>query len=144
MSSNTNITIPPKSSLMEKAFSPLMQALYSFGLGLVGIVVTKLLSPETYYQFLFAFVGIVFYCLINAAVSIFRDSFVRYTMVSWWISIGLTIVLLLVARFISGVSIKVHPEFIQMLISLAIFYIVLSLAVRGIRAILNFIDNEKR
>src|SRR5690606_8449551 len=126
-----------------KIFSPLLSADCSLALGLAGIVVTKMSGMETSYQFVFAFTGIVVYCLVNAIISVFRDSFVRYTLVSWWIYIGLVIVLILADRFISGESIQTHKEFIQMLISLSIFYVVVSVMVRIIRAAWQFAENDK-
>src|SRR5690606_8101484 len=136
-----NKTTAPLNPLKGKIFSPLLQAVCALAIGLLGVVITKLAGMETYYQFVFAYTGIVIYCLANTIVSIFHDSFVRYTLVSWWIYAGLVIVLLLAARFVSGVSIREHREFIQMLISLTIFYVMASLIVRGICAILYFIDN---
>lgn len=138
-----NTTTPPLNFPSNKTFSPLLQAACSLVLGLVGIVVTKILGEETFYQFVFAFTGIVVYCLVNAIISVFRDSFVRYTLVSWWVYIGLVIILLLFARFISGESIQSHKEFIQMLISLSIFYVVVSVVVRIIRAVWQFAENDK-
>ena len=136
MNKETNITAK---------FTPLTQAAVALLFGLAGIVVTKFVFSETYYQFLFAFTGIVIYCLANVIISVSHDSFVRYTIVSWWLYIALIIVLLLTARFVSGEHITQHnKEFIQMLVSLTLFYVLASLAVRGIRAILDFIDNEKR
>ncbi|HEY0262714.1 MAG TPA: hypothetical protein VGB95_06785 [Chitinophagales bacterium] len=134
-----------KETNIAAKFTPLVQAGIALLLGLTGIVITKFIFDETFYQFIAAFTGIVIYCLVNAEGSIFHDSFVRYTIVSWWLYVALVIVLLLAARFISGEHIVEHnKEFIQMLISLSLFYVVASLAVRGIRGILEFMDSEKR
>lgn len=143
MNAQTNITASPKSSPPKRSFSPLAQAIAVLVLSLAGIAGTKLLGMDTSYQFLASFIGIVVYSLINVIISIFHESFVRYTMVSWWLYAGLTVVLLLAARFISGVSIRTHAEFIQMLISLTIFYVVTSILVRAIRAVWQFAENDK-
>ena len=143
MNTRTNITASPKSSLSKRFFSPLVQAIAVLVLSLAGIAGTKLLGMNTSYLFLTSFMGLGVYCLINVIISIFHESFVRYTMISWWLYAGLTVVLLLAARFISGVSIRAHAEFIQMLISLSIFYVVTSILVRGIRAVWQFAENDK-
>lgn len=130
-------------NILQKA-TPIIQASITVALSLTLIVLSKLSGFATYYQFLLAFIGIAVFCLFNLIISISHSSFVRYTVLSWWMYIALIILLLLAARFSSGVSIQQHPEFIQMLISLSIFYIVGSIAVRGIRAVMDFIDNEKR
>jgi hypothetical protein len=143
MNAQTNITASPKSSPSKRFFSPLAQAIAVLVLSLAGIAGTKLLGMDTSYQFLASFIGIVVYSLINVMISIFHESFVRYTMVSWWLYAGLTGGLLLAARFISGVSIRTHAEFIQMLISLTIFYVVTSILVRAIRAVWQFAENDK-
>ena len=142
MKKQVNITASLKSS-SSKRFSPLVQAICILVLSLVGIVGTKLLGIGSSYQFLTSFMGLGVYCLINVIISIFHESFVRYTMISWWLYAGLTVVLLLAARFISGVSIRAHAEFIQMLISLTIFYVVTSILVRAIRAVWQFAENDK-
>lgn len=144
MNEPTNMTASPKTSPSSKGmFPPLLQAIGILGISIIGIVGTKLFGLDSSYQFLAPFVGLGVYSLINAIISIFHESFVRYTMVSWWLYVGLTIVLLLTARFISGESIRKHPEYIQMLISLTIFYVVTSVLVRAIRAVWQLAENDK-
>jgi hypothetical protein len=80
---------------------------------------------------------------MNAVVSVFHETFMKYTGPSWMIFIGLIVVLLLSARLISGVSIWSLREYRMMLGSIVVFYIISSLLVRLVRAIWEFAEEDE-
>ena len=90
-----------------------------------------------------AFSGIVLYSMMNCVVSVFHESFVKYTWPSWWIFAALLIILLLAARLISGISIWALREYRMMLGSIVVFYIVTSILVRLIRAAWEFAEEDE-
>ena len=124
-------------------FNPLRQGLFALTLGVVGIVFCKLVSFSASAQFSLAFTGIILYCLLNSIISVFNPSFTKYTWPSWGVFAVLVIILLLTARYISGESIQAHKEFIKMLLSVSLFYMVLSVLVRLIRAMWEFAENDE-
>ncbi len=130
--------IPGTSSL-----TPQRQALACLSLSLLGMVFCHFAFAGTANEFLAAFSGIMFYSLMNPVLSIFHESFAKYTWPSWLYYIALLIVLLLAARYISGTSIWALPEYRMMLGSIAAFYIITSIMVRVIRAIWEFAESDE-
>lgn len=124
-------------------FSPLRQGLIALLIGFVGIVFCKIAGFSASAQFSLAFTGIILYCMLNSIVSVFNDSFAKYTWPSWGVFVVLVIVLLLSARYISGDSIQAHREFIKILLSVSLFYMVLSVLVRLIRTMWEFAENDE-
>ena len=129
--------------IISKNISPLKQALGSAIVSLLGIVLCHFILGKGNYEFMAAFSGIVFYCIMNSIISVFHDSFIKYTMPSWGLLVALLIFLLLAARLISGISIWSLPEYRMMLGSIAVFYIMISLMVRLIRLIWEFAENDE-
>lgn len=123
--------------------TPQLQALACFGLSLLGMVFCHFAFAGTATEFLAAFSGIMFYSLMNPVLSIFHTSFVKYTWPSWLYYLGLLVLLLLAARYISGTSIWALPEYRMMLGSIAAFYIITSIMVRVIRAIWEFAESDE-
>ena len=124
-------------------FSPLRQALACAGLSLVGMIICHFIFRGDSFEFMAAFTGIVLYCLVNSVVSVFHETFMKYTWPSWMIFIGLLVVLLLLARLISGVSIWSLREYRMMLGSIVVFYVISSLLVRLVRAIWEFAEEDE-
>ncbi len=124
-------------------FNPIRQGIVALALGLAGIFFCKLVSFSADAQFSLAFTGIILYCLMNSILSVFNESFAKYTWPSWAVFLVLVIVLLLSARVVSGESIQAHKEFIKMLLSISLFYMVLSVLVRLIRAMWEFAENDE-
>jgi hypothetical protein len=124
-------------------FSPLMQALACASLSITGMVLCHFIFKGDSFEFMAAFVGIVLFSLMNSVVSVFHESFIKYTWPSWWFFLGLLVVLLLIARLISGVSIWALREYRMMLGSIVVFYIITSLLVRVIRAIWEFAEADE-
>lgn len=126
-----------------RTFSPVKQGLVSLLSGVIIILVSRIFSADTMYSFLFAFVVIVAYCITNAFFSLFHDSFARYVWPSWGIFVVLTAMLLLFARLVSNSSIQEHREFIQMLISVVIFYVLFSLMIRLMRLLWQYAEADR-
>ncbi len=124
-------------------FTPLVQGGLTIVIGIVGMWISKLLGAESYFVFILSFVAIVFYSLMNNVLSIFQESFQKYTWPSWGVFLVLIVVLLLTARVLTGESIRQHSEFIKILLSVVLFYFVLSLMMRMIRAMWEFAENDE-
>jgi hypothetical protein len=124
-------------------FSPIRQALACAAISLSGMFVCHFVFRGGTTEFTAAFTGIVLFSMINSVVSIFNETFVKYTWPSWLLFIALLVVLLLCARYISGVSIWSLREYRMMLGSIVAFYVITSLMVRVIRAIWEFAENEE-
>ena len=125
-----------------KDASPLRQAVISAIIALACMLLSKLFLPNEGFEFAGAFVGIVFFCLMNSVISIFNEHFTKYTLPSYGVFIGLTAILLLTAKLISGISIWQLKEYRMMLTSITLFYFVVSLLVRLIRAIYIFAEES--
>ncbi|MCW3126709.1 MAG: hypothetical protein JWO03_2367 [Bacteroidetes bacterium] len=128
---------------ISNSFTPWKQALSCFVVSLMGIIFCHFVFRGQAYEFLVAFSGIVFYSLMNVVISIFHESFIKYTWPSWLFYIALIIVLLLSAKLISGTSIWQLPEYRMMLGSIVAFYIITSLMVRIVRAIWEFAESDE-
>ena len=129
---------------ISSSFTPLRQALACLIISSLGIVFCHFIFRGSSNEFLAAFSGIMFYSIMNPVLSIFHESFVKYTWPSWLFYSGLIVILLLAAKLASGTSIWALPEYRMMLGSIVAFYIITSLMVRMIRAIWEFAENEER
>ena len=123
--------------------SPFRQALACAALSVAGMVICHFLFKGAAYEFMSAFTGIVLFTIMNSVVSVFHETFIKYTWPSWLIFVVLLIVLLLSARFISGSSIREHREYVMMLGSIVAFYIITSILVRIVRAIWEFAEEDE-
>lgn len=130
-------------SRLIRTFSPVKQGLVSLLFGIVLMLLSRVISNDTMYSFLFAFVAVVAYCITNAFFSLFNESFVAYVWPSWGVFLVLTALLLLFARIVSNTSIQEHKEFIQMLISVVIFYMLFSLMMRLMRMLWQYAEADK-
>ena len=120
-------------TLVKHRINPFMQVGIALGMGWLGMLICKLFHIPGSPEYFAAFIAIIFYTLINTVVSIAHPSFFRYTLPSYYIFIFLVIVLLLSARYTSGVSIWNLEEYRMMLLSITIFYGVASILVRVLR-----------
>ncbi len=124
-------------TIVKRRATPLLQVGFSLFLGLAGIAVAHLIAHQPGREFFAAFVAIIFFVLTNVVISIAFDSYLRYTIISYYLYILLVVVLLLTARFVSGISIW-SPDmnaYRMMLISISIFYLIASHLIRGVKAI---------
>ncbi len=122
-------------TIVKKRATPLVQFVLAVLIGWLGMGICKLLHLETGTEYFAAFIAIILFCLINVVVSLAYESFLRYTVLCWYLYILLAGVLLLSAKFISGISIWNLYEYRMMLISISLFYLLASTLVRGIRLI---------
>lgn len=128
---------------IKSTFSPLRQALACAALSFIGMIICHFAFKGDSLEFSAAFIGIVLYALINSIISVFHETFVKYTWPSWMLFVALLVVLLLSARYISGISIWKLGEYRMMLGSVVVFYIITSLLVRLIRAIWEFAEQDE-
>jgi hypothetical protein len=112
------------------------------GIGWLGMLICKLFHIPGSPEYFAAFIAIIFYCLLNTVVSLAHPSFFRYTIPSYYLFIGLLIVLLLSARYTSGVSIWTLEEYRMMLLSIVVFYVMASILVRVVRYIYDMALND--
>ncbi len=122
-------------TIVKKRASPLVQFALAVLIGWAGMGICRLLHLEKGTEYFAAFIAIILFCLINVVVSLAYESFLRYTVLCWYLYILLVGLLLLSAKFSSGISIWNLYEFRMMLISVSLFYLLSSTMVRGIRLI---------
>jgi len=122
-------------TIVKKRASPLVQFALAVLIGWAGMGICRLLQLEKGTEYFAAFIAIILFCLINVVVSLAYESFLRYTVLCWYLYILLVGLLLLSAKFSSGISIWNLYEFRMMLISVSLFYLLSSTMVRGIRLI---------
>lgn len=122
-------------TLIKRKATPLIQVAMCLVLGWVGMAGIHFLHVANAAEYYVAYVAIIFYCIMNTVISISAASFLRYTIPSWYLYILLVVLLLLSAKFLSGISIWDLWEFRMMLLSITIFYFVVSTMVRAIRFI---------
>jgi hypothetical protein len=132
-----------KFTLVKRKASPVVQVVIALAIGWTGMLACKIFQLENSRAYFAAFVGIIFFCLINTVVSIAYNSFLRYTVISYYIYIGLVVVLLLSAKLFSGISIWKLESYRNMLVSISIFYLIASLMVRGIRYIYEIAESDR-
>jgi hypothetical protein len=126
-----------------RAVTPVRQALACLLLAVAGMIISHIISLHGSNEFLAAFFGVMLFTIANSVVSIFHESFVKYTWPSWGLYVVLLVSLLLLARLISGVSIWALPEYRMMLLSVVFFYFMVSLLVRLIRLMWEFAEGDE-
>jgi len=129
-------------TVVKQRATPFTQLGVSLAIGWAGMLVCKLLHISGGAEYFAGLIAIIFYCLINTVVSIAYPSFFRYTLPSYYIFIALLTVLLLSARYLSGVSIWTLDVYRMMLLPIVIFYAIASVLVRGIRFLYESAEND--
>lgn len=122
--------------------SPFYQLLASGLLAVVVMIVCRVFVAGNAFEYSGAFIGIVFFALINSVISVFHASFKTYTLPSYALYFLLAAVLLLSAKALTGISIWSLAEYRFMFTSVTIFYLTTSVLVRVIRGIYEFAENE--
>lgn len=112
-----------------------VQAAAALFIAFTGMGICKLMQLQPATEYFAALVGIIFYTLFNTIISIAHESFFKYTVPSFYMYVGLLVVLLLSSKFISGVSIWDLYEYRNMVISVSLFYFIISTLVRAVRFI---------
>lgn len=129
-------------TVAKHRISPFIQVGIALGIGWIGMLICKLFHLPAASPYFAAFIAIIFYALLNTVVSLAHASFFKYTVPSYYVFIGLLIVLLLSARYLSGISIWNLEEYRMMLLSIALFYAIASILVRAVRFIYDAALND--
>jgi len=125
-------------TIVKKRATPLIQGGFAVLLGWLCIIVIRLWPhhpPGS--EYFGAFIAIIFFTIINIVVSIAFESYLRYTIPSYYLYVAMVIILLLSSKLLSGVSIrsKEQTEYRMMLEAISIFYLIASTLVRAVRLI---------
>lgn len=129
-------------TLAKHRISPYMQLGLALGIGWLGMLVCKVMHIPGAGEYFAAFIAIVFYCLLNTVVSLAHPSFFRYTVPSYYLFILLLVLLLLSARYTSGISIWNLEAYRMMLLSIVLFYAIASILVRALRFMYEQAQND--
>lgn len=119
------------------------QVALAVAIGLVGILIAHYGNFEKGTEYFAVLVAMIFYVLTNAIASISESSIYKYTLPSIYSYIAFSAALLLLAKFMSGISIWNLWEYRMMVVSLTFFYFVLSFLVRVIRFVLEISGGEE-
>ncbi|MDB5282756.1 MAG: hypothetical protein JWO06_1831 [Bacteroidota bacterium] len=129
-------------TLVHKRAGYWVQFAVSLAMGWLGMIFCKIIHAGSGREYFAAFIGIIFFTLINTVVSIANKSFLRYTVPSYYLYILLVAVLFLSAKFVSGISIWSLEEYRMMFISTTLFYYVASVLVRAVKYIFEAAEKE--
>src|ERR1700761_6030848 len=110
-------------TIAKKRFTLPLQFVVALLIGWVGMLICKFITGHPGKQFFAALIALIFYTIFNTIISLANDSYLRYTLPSYYIYIALVIILFLSARYLSGISIWTLHEYRMMMISLSIFYL---------------------
>lgn len=116
------------------------QALLCAVLAWISMLFIRFTFHGTGSEYMAAFIGILFYSVMNSIVSVFHSDFMKYTLPGYAWYLGLTVVLLLSAKMLSGFSIWELSAYRSMILAITIFYGITSIAVRMIRAVYEFAE----
>ncbi|MBL7776666.1 MAG: hypothetical protein JNK66_00065 [Chitinophagales bacterium] len=119
------------------------QVVLAVAIGLVGMLTAHYGNFENGTEYFAVLVAMIFYVLTNSIVSISESSIYKYTLPSIYSYIAFSAALLLLAKFMSGISIWNLWEYRMMVVSLTFFYFVLSFLVRVIRFVLEISGGEE-
>ena len=108
----------------------------------LGMAICQLANLVNGQEYMAAFIGVIFFTVMNTVLSLAHTSYSQYTLPSYGYYLVMTAVLLLSAKFLSGISIWDLWEYRMMLISITLFYFVVSSFVRVIRFILEFAQSD--
>ena len=122
-------------TIAHKKFTPLRQILATIVIAVVGMLVVKASPLAPKLEYFVVMVSLVFFSIFNTIISLAYPSFFRYTVPSWYLYIAMSAVLLLTAKFLSGISIWDLWVYRNMFVSLTVFYLIISLLIRVVRGI---------
>ena len=129
-------------TLIKHRINPYMQLAIGLAVGWTGMLICKLGHIPGASEYFAAYIAVVFYCLLNTVVSLAHPSFLRYTIPSYYIFILLLAVLLLSARYTSGISIWDLEIYRMMLLPIVMFYVIASLLIRLLRFLYETAQND--
>jgi hypothetical protein len=122
-------------TLLKHKATPLYQFALALIVGLTGMLTCKVVEVKPGTEYFAAMIAIILYTLLNTVISVAYRSFLRYTMPSFYIYIALVVILFLSAKLFSGISIWTLSIYRNMLTSVSLFYLIISILVRGLRFI---------
>ena len=128
-------------TIVKKRATPLVQFAVAVLIGWTGMLICKLAHTHDGEEYFAAFIAIIFFTIINTVVSIAYDSYLRYTVPSYYIYVVLVAVLFLSAKYFSGISIWTLKEYRMMLFCVSIFFLIASTFVRAIKLIVTAAEN---
>ncbi|MCW5907414.1 MAG: hypothetical protein KIS94_06120 [Chitinophagales bacterium] len=127
-------------TIVQRKATPLVQLVVALVVGWAGMGVVKLVNAPAGTEYFAAFLGIIFFTLINTVASIANRSWLQYTLPSYGLYAVMVAVLFLSAKFLSGISIWDLWEYRMMLTSITLFYFIISTLVRAVRFILDMVE----
>ena len=130
-------------TILRHKATPLYQLGLAVLVGLAGMGLCKLLHAEKGSEYFAAMVAIILYAILNTVISVANNSFLRYTMPSFYLFVALVVILFLSAKLLSGISIWNLPIYRNMLTSVSLFYIIISILVRGLRIIYEMAERDR-
>lgn len=131
-------------TIIQKRATPLVQVVASLCIGWMGMLICRLLQKTSGEEFFAALIALIFFAIINTVISIAHSSYLRYTLPSLYLYVLMVVILFLSAKGFSGISIwnDQMKEYRMMLVSVSLFYLIVSNLVRLLRAVFNAIENE--
>lgn len=119
-----------------------MQLVVALIVGWAGMLISKFTHQEVSTPYFAAFIGIIFFTIMNTVVSLANPSFVKYTVVSYGVYILLLALLLLSAKFVSGISIWDLWIYRMMTTSVTMFYVIVSILIRAVRFLFDIAQED--
>lgn len=129
-------------TIVKQRATPLVQALFGLVIGWVGMGVVQVIHAAAGREYFAAFVGIIFFTLINTVTSVAHESYKKYTLPSYGFYLAIVAVLFLTAKAVSGISIWNLWEYRMMFISITLFYLVISSLVRIVRFLYEMVSSD--
>ncbi|MCS6935487.1 MAG: hypothetical protein NZM35_10120 [Chitinophagales bacterium] len=111
-------------------------------IGIAGMAIAHYGGFRPGSEYFAVLLAMTFYVLFNCLFSITQKSIFRYTLPSIYSYVAFSAVLLLTARRLSGVSLWDAWEYRMMIVSLSLFYFILSFLVRVMRFIMEMSGGE--
>ncbi len=130
-------------TIVQQRATPFAQFIVAVAIALLCMTIAHLFNSGLGFEFFGAFIGIIFFAIINTVVSVFNPYFRKYTLPSYAFYVLLLVTLLLSAKFISGQSIWMYGEYRMMAISVSMFYFISSVLVRMVRFILEMAESDR-
>jgi len=118
------------------------QVLVAAVVAYIGMAICRVVHLVGGQEYMAVFVGVIFFTVMNTVLSLAHTSYSKYTLPSYGYYLVMTAILLLSAKFLSGISIWDLWEYRMMLVSITLFYLVVSSFVRIIRFILEFAQSD--
>ncbi|MFN8298714.1 MAG: hypothetical protein U0T75_06375 [Chitinophagales bacterium] len=129
-------------TIVRQRLTPLMQLVVALIVGWAGMLISKFTHQEVSTPYFAAFIGIIFFTIMNTVVSLANPSFVKYTVVSYGVYILLLALLLLSAKFVSGISIWDLWIYRMMTTSVTMFYVIVSILIRAVRFLFDIAQED--